>query len=125
MSDLQYTKDHEWLRPESDGSLTVGITDYAQEQLGDVVYVELPEIGAALDVGAQAAVVESVKAVGEIAMPLNATVAAVNERLADEPELVNGDPLGDGWLMRITPAGDGGDAEFLDEAAYQAFVASL
>lgn len=125
MSNLRYTREHEWLRDEDDGSLTIGITDYAQEQLGDVVYVELPDSGAHVDAGDNLAVVESVKAVGEIAAPVAGTVGAVNERLGDEPELVNQSPLADGWLLRITPDADSEPDELMDEAGYQAFVAAL
>lgn len=125
MSDLKFTKDHEWVRIEPNGSARIGITDYAQEQLGDVVYVELPEMNGRFAAGAEVAVVESVKAVGEIYMPLGGTVAAVNERLNDEPELVNSDPTGDGWLFSIALDEPGAVEGLMDEAAYQKFIESL
>jgi glycine cleavage system H protein len=125
MSTLKFTQDHEWLRREDDGSITIGITDYAQEQLGDIVYVELPEADATVAAGSQVVVIESVKAVGEINMPLAARVVAVNDRLADAPELVNSAPLGDGWLIRIEPDDVAGLDAFMEEAAYQDYVATL
>lgn len=125
MTTLRYTREHEWLRSEDDGSVTIGITDYAQEQLGDIVYVELPEKDASFGAGENLVVIESVKAVGEIAAPIAGTVAAVNERLAEEPEVVNGEPLGAGWLLRFEPDGEVDDGAFMDEAAYAAFVETL
>ncbi len=102
MSELKYTEDHEWIRLEEDGAATTGITDYAQQQLGDIVYVELPEVGRELGKNDEVAVVESVKAAGEIKMPLTGTVLSINESLEDEPEIVNADPEGDGWFMTIS-----------------------
>ena len=96
MSELKDTEDHQWIRLEEDNTAVVGITDYAQEQLGDVVYVEMPAIGRELGKDDEAALVESVKAAGEVKMPLTGTVLSVNENLEDEPELVNADPEGDG-----------------------------
>lgn len=125
MTTLRFTTEHEWLRREDDGTITIGISDYAQEQLGDIVYIELPEVAADLDSGANLVVIESVKAVGEINMPIAGSIAAVNERLTDEPEIVNSAPLGDGWLVRITPADADAIEEFMDEAAYEAFIAAL
>jgi len=125
MSMLKFTQDHEWLRREADGSITVGITDYAQEQLGDIVYVELPEADAAVAAGTQVVVIESVKAVGEINMPLAGRIVAVNDRLGDAPELVNSAPLGDGWLMRIEADDAAGLDAFMDEAAYRDYLAGL
>lgn len=125
MSMLKFTQDHEWLRREDDGSITVGITDYAQEQLGDIVYVELPEAGAAVAAGTQVVVIESVKAVGEINMPLAGRIIAVNDRLGDAPEFVNSAPLGDGWLMRVEVDDAAGLDAFMDEAAYRDYVAGL
>jgi len=125
MSERNYTHDHEWLKVETDGDITIGITDYAQEQLGDIVYVELPAVGQAVEPGANLVVIESVKAVGEVKLPLAGVVSAINTRLADEPELVNRAPLGDGWLLELTPATPLDPAACLDEAAYAAFVAGL
>src|SRR5690606_15047444 len=103
MSELRFTEDHEWLRAEADGSVTVGITAFAQNALGDVVYVQLPELQH-YDQGAEASTVESVKAASGVYMPLAGTVVAVNEQLDGNPELVNEDPLGEGWFFRFTPA---------------------
>jgi glycine cleavage system H protein len=124
MTTTKFTTDHEWVLIE-DGSATVGITDYAQEQLGDVVYVELPEVGQAFTAGDNVAVVESVKAVGEINMPLDGTINAVNESLEDEPELVNGDAMGTGWLFKMTPADPARAGELMDDAAYGEYVSGL
>jgi glycine cleavage system H protein len=110
MSELKYTEDHEWLRLEEDGRVTVGITDYAQDSLGDIVYVELPEVGRTVKAGDEVAVIESVKAAGDIKIPLAGTIVEVNGALADQPELVNSDPLGDGWFFRMQPD----DAAVLD-----------
>ena len=122
---LKFTEEHEWLRVEDDGHITVGITDYAQTQLGDVVYVELPQAGQALSPGDEAAVVESVKAAGEIRAPLGGSVTEVNDQLRSAPELVNKDPLGEGWFFRIDPE-QGTDLQgFMDEDAYQEFVKGL
>ncbi|WP_151030180.1 glycine cleavage system protein GcvH, partial [Citrobacter cronae] len=99
MSELRFTEDHEWLRVEADGSVTVGITAYAQNALGDVVYVQLPELQQ-YDKGAEASTVESVKAASGVYMPLSGEVVAVNDGLNDSPELVNEDPLGEGWFFR-------------------------
>jgi len=125
MSETKYTSDHEWLRREGDGSLTIGITDYAQEQLGDVVYVELPEVGASIAAGENLVVIESVKAVGEINMPIAGTVQAVNDTLAEQPELLNSDPLDSGWIVRIEAGDDAGLDGFMDEQSYRDFVAGL
>ena len=101
MSELRYTEDHEWIRFEDDGSAVVGITDYAQEQLGEIVFVELPEVGGAFEQGGEAAVIESVKAASELFAPVSGTVVEVNEALNDAPGLVNEDPTGEGWFLRI------------------------
>ena len=121
-AELRYTKSHEWVRREDDGSVTIGITDYAQEQLGDLVFVELPEVGAALDAGAECCVVESVKAASDVYSPLAGEVVAVNETLADAPESINSDPYGDGWLFRLNPADAAAADALLDAAGYQAAV---
>ncbi len=123
MSDMKFTTEHEWLRVEDDGTVIMGITDYAQEQLGDVVYVELPQVGQTISSGDEAAVVESVKAAGEVKVPISGTVKEINERLADEPELVNSDPLGSGWFFRMDPE-DVTDLDgLMDEDAYREFIA--
>lgn len=110
MSIIKYTEDHEWVRLEEDGSATVGITDHAQEQLGDLVFVELPDIDRELDKGEDAAVIESVKSASELKSPISGTVIVVNELLVDDPTSVNGDPMGDGWFFKLQPA----DAAELD-----------
>lgn len=120
MSERQYTRDHEWLLIENDIAV-IGITDYAQEQLGDVVYVELPNPGDELIVGDQAAVVESVKAAGEINSPLSGVVESVNELLADTPETLNSDPNETGWLFKLRLSNSETE-EFMDEDAYKAFI---
>ena len=102
--DLLYTDEHEWLRREDDGSVTIGITDHAQAALGDLVYVELPEVGLELSAGGDMAVVESVKAASDIYAPVSGEVIAVNDQLEDQPELVNSDPYNDGWFFRLQPA---------------------
>ena len=121
--DLKYTKEHEWLRHEEDGSVTIGITDHAQSALGDLVYVELPEVGQEVDSGGEMAVVESVKAASDVYAPIGGTVTEVNDELADDPEKINADPYGDGWIVRLQPSGDADDA--LNPDAYQAFLDEL
>ena len=120
----RYTKDHEWIRAEG-GNATIGITDYAQTQLGDVVFVELPEVGKALKKGDEAAVVESVKAAGEVYAPVSGTVAAVNSDLSGDPAGVNRAPEGDGWLMKLKLSNPAELDALMDEAAYKAFLATL
>ncbi len=124
MSELRYSSDHEWVRVEDDIAV-VGITDYAQEQLGDVVFVELPEVGASLAKADQAAVVESVKAASELYAPVGGEVTEVNEALADAPEAVNADPLGGGWFFKLRLANAGELDALMDEDAYKAFVEGL
>ena len=114
--DLRYTAEHEWLKAEGDVHL-VGITDFAQASLGDIVFVQLPEVGREVAKGESLGEIESTKSVSEIYAPVSGTVTAVNERLDSEPELVNTEPYGDGWLVRIQ-AGDAGDG-LLDAAAYK------
>jgi len=124
MSAVKYTKDHEWIRLEGDVAV-VGITDYAQTQLGDVVYVELPEIGRRVEKGKEAAVVESVKAASEVFAPVSGEVVAVNAELASEPGRVNSDPLGEGWFMKLRVANAQELGDLMDEAAYGRFVEGL
>lgn len=121
--DLKYTKDHEWLRQEEDGSVTIGITDHAQAALGDMVYVELPEVGQDLETGGEMAVVESVKAASDVYAPVSGSVVAVNEGLADDPEKINSDPYGDGWIVRMKPSGD--DDETMTPDEYQSLLDEL
>lgn len=121
MSELRFTEDHEWLRAEADGSVTVGITAFAQNALGDVVYVQLPELQT-YKAGDEASTVESVKAASGVYMPLTGEVVAVNELLQDSPELVNEDPLGQGWFFRFIPADAGALAQLLDQDAYDRLI---
>jgi glycine cleavage system H protein len=121
--DLKYTKEHEWLRQEEDGSVTIGITDHAQTALGDLVYVELPEVDQDVESGGEMAVVESVKAASDVYAPIGGTVMAVNDGLADDPEKINADPYGDGWIVRLQPSGDAGETMGPDD--YQAFLDEL
>ncbi len=121
--DLRYTPSHEWARLDDDGNVVVGITDHAQEQLGDLVFVETPEIDSEVEAAAPVAVLESVKAASDIHAPVGGTILDANPELADEPELVNTDPYGRGWLFKISPQ-DGTELEqLLDSEAYQSFLA--
>lgn len=124
MSAVRFTREHEWIRVE-DGIGTVGITDYAQRQLGDVVYVELPEVGREVKKGEAAAVVESVKAASEVYAPVSGKVVEVNGELPDKPELVNQDPEGAGWFFRIEIADPSELDSLMDREAYDAYVATL
>ena len=120
--DLRYSTDHEWLRDE-EGRLRIGITDYAREALGDVVFLSLPEVGATLDAGAVAGEVESTKAVSEIYVPVAGKVAEINQVLADAPEAINEDPYGAGWLFIIEPTDPSAASQLLDAAAYRGLIA--
>jgi glycine cleavage system H protein len=122
--ELRYTKSHEWVRSENDGTLTVGITDHAQELMGDMVYVELPEVGKKLAGEKECAVVESVKAAADVYAPVCGVVVAVNETLPDAPETVNKDPYGDGWMFRVKPDNAEDINDLLNAKAYAALVAS-
>jgi glycine cleavage system H protein len=119
-ADLKYTAEHEWVRS-SETATRIGITAYAQDQLGDIVFVDLPEVGATLAKGTVMVEVESTKSVGEVYAPFAGTVTAVNEAVLDRPELVNQDPYGEGWLVEMTADGSD-DTEFLDADAYRALV---
>ena len=122
-TDLRYTTDHEWVRIEGDQA-TIGITAYAAEQLGDIVFVELPEIGRSLEAAAAFGVVESVKAVSDLFAPLGGVVAETNSELATNPELVNSDPYGEGWMIRLDMADPRQLDGLLDAAAYDALIAA-
>lgn len=124
MSDIRYTKDHEYIRIEGDTG-TVGITSYAQEQLGDVVFVELPQVGKKVDQGSEAAVVESVKAASEIYAPVAGEIVAVNDVLEGAPGTVNEDPAGNGWFMKIKIADASQLDGLLSEADYKAYLAEI
>lgn len=125
MSKTVYTQEHEWLRIEDNGLVTVGITDYAQDHLGDLVFVQLPESGKEIAKGDEAAVIESVKAAGEIMMPASGVVTEVNAALADEPGKVNEDPMGEGWFFKFKVNQTSDLDGFMDEAGYKAYVDSL
>lgn len=121
MSELRFTEDHEWLRTEADGSVTVGITAFAQNALGDVVYVQLPELQTYAK-GTEASTVESVKAASGVYMPLDGEVLEVNPALESNPERVNEDPLGDGWFFRFNPANAAEVGQLLDQDAYDRLI---
>jgi len=124
MTDLKFTADHEWAHLDGD-VVTIGITDYAQDQLGELVYVELPETGIDVSAGQEVVVIESVKAAGDIKSPVTGTVIEVNQALSDEPEKVNEDPTGEGWFYRVR-VGSAADLDALmDESAYQDLINSL
>jgi len=120
---LKYTKSHEWIRREDDGTVTIGVTEHAQDMLGDMVFVELPEADSSIDVGEDCAVVESVKAASDVYAPLAGEVVAVNESLEDSPDLVNKDPYGEGWLFRMRPSDESAVDALLDPEAYKQVVA--
>jgi glycine cleavage system H protein len=122
MSATRFTRDHEWVRQEGEVAV-IGITDYAQSQLGDVVYVELPEIGRQVGQGKEAAIVESAKAASEVYAPVSGEVVAVNDAIVGDPALVNQDAMGEGWFIKIRLADPGELDALMDEGAYQAFVA--
>ena len=122
MTAMRFTKDHEWVRQEGDIAV-IGITDYAQQQLGDVVYVELPEIGRRVEQGKEAAVVESAKAASEVYAPVSGEVVAINEDLLGDPAKVNADAMGEGWFLKVRLSDPKELDGLMDEAAYQALVA--
>jgi glycine cleavage system H protein len=117
--ELRYTSDHEWVRREEDGRIRIGITDYAQDALGDVVFVQLPEVGASYEANATFSEVESTKSVSDVYAPLAGTVVEVNVDLADSPQRLNEDPYGEGWICLIEPADPGAHDDLLDAAAYR------
>jgi glycine cleavage system H protein len=124
MSKIRYTQEHEWLL-EDDGQVTVGITDFAQAQLGDLVYIQLPEIAKAIAKGQEAAIIESVKAASEIKMPVTGVIIEVNTILNDEPGKVNEDPMGAGWFFKLKMNDPGELDGFMDESAYAAFIKDM
>ena len=123
--DLLFTKDHEWLRREADASVTIGITEHAATALGDLVYVELPEVGQDVDAGGEMAVVESVKAASDVYAPVAGSVAAVNEDLSDDPEKINADPYGDGWIVRMELTDGLDESELMSPDDYQQLLDEL
>ncbi|MCO6414728.1 glycine cleavage system protein GcvH [Siccirubricoccus sp. KC 17139] len=124
MSDMRFTKDHEWVRADGDAA-TVGITDHAQNALGDVVFVDLPEVGREVAAGEAIAVVESVKAASDVYAPIAGRIVEVNAALSEDPGLINREPTGEGWFFKIEPKDPAEIAALLDDAAYAAFVESL
>jgi glycine cleavage system H protein len=124
LADLRYAKSHEWARTLSDGRIEVGITDHAQHALGDLVFVDVPQVGTALEVGGACAVVESVKAASDVYSPVAGTVVEVNDALSGSPELINEDCYGKGWLYRVQPASNSGIEALLDANAYSAVLAA-
>lgn len=123
-ADLKYIETHQWVRVSDDGTATVGITDFAQEQLGDVVYIGVPDLGVTVNGGEEAGVAESVKSASDVFSPVTGEVVAVNEALEDEPEKVNEDPYGDGWLFKVKLADSGELDGLMDATAYSEHVAA-
>ena len=123
-SDLKYTQSHEWIEDEGDGTVRVGITDHAQTLLGDMVYIELPEVGRSVEPGEECAVVESVKAASDVYSPVAGEIVEVNDLLGEAPDLVNKDAYGDGWLFRVQLADDADLGELLDAAGYAEAIAA-
>jgi glycine cleavage system H protein len=121
-ADLKYARSHEWLRESADGTVEIGISDHAQQALGDLVFVEVPAVGRSLQQGEAFAVVESVKAASDVYAPVAGIVVAINEALAKTPELINQEPYGNGWIMRLKPSAPPAAAGLLDAAAYTALA---
>lgn len=124
MNSIRYTADHEWIRLDDDGTATVGITRYAEQQLGDIVFVQLPEVGTHFGAADEAVVIESVKAAADVKMPVAGEIVAVNGALADAPETVNEDPLEAGWFIKIRPDNPDDVAALLDQGAYDELTGS-
>ncbi|NCN43419.1 MAG: glycine cleavage system protein H [Piscirickettsiaceae bacterium CG_4_9_14_3_um_filter_43_564] len=120
MSEIKYTQDHEWIEVHGDGTATIGITDFAQEQLGDLVYIEIPEVGTEIFKGEDVSVIESVKAASDLVAPVSGTIIDVNSLLEDEPEKVNDDAMGAGWFIKVEMSDVSELDDLMDEAAYQA-----
>ena len=123
-TDLKYTKSHEWVRAQKDGTVTIGITDHAQDLLGDMVFVEVPDVGRTLKAGEACAVVESVKAASDVYSPISGAVAEANEALSGSPELVNNEPYAAGWIMVLKPSDTAELDGLMDATAYQTFLDS-
>lgn len=121
-SDLLYTKEHEWIKLESDGSCLVGITNHAQDSLGDVTFVEMPNLGQSFEKGSVFGVVESVKAASDLYMPISGEITGINEDLNDSPEIVNTDPYAGGWIIRVAPSHDINSENLLDASAYKSEI---
>tara|TARA_R110002095_G_scaffold17889_3_gene20914 strand:+ start:579 stop:959 length:381 start_codon:yes stop_codon:yes gene_type:complete len=124
MSDAKYNEEHLWAKLDDQDMVVVGISEHAQEQLGDIVYVELPQLGREVTIGEEIAIIESVKTTSEISSPVSGEIREVNEALGDSPEIINESPLDDGWLMRIEPSDLSELDELMDEDAYREFVES-
>lgn len=122
MTEKKYSADHEWVSLDADGHAVIGISDFAQKELGDIVFVELPELDRVVDQHEEAAVVESVKAASDVKMPISGTVIAINEQLEAEPELINTSPEEDGWFVKLTPSDTDELTGLMDAEAYAAFV---
>lgn len=122
MNEIKFTEEHEWIVVETEDTGVVGITNYAQEQLGDIVFIELPEVGTEINKGDDVAVIESVKAASELKAPLSGEVFEINQELSNTPETVNNDPMGTGWFMKIKIADPSELDNLMDEEAYQAFI---
>lgn len=118
-ADLKYVASHEWLRQEEDGTITIGITEHAQDLLGDIVYIELPEQGATVEADQEIAVVESVKAASDVYAPIAGEIVAINEALVDAPDTINSDPYGEGWFFKIKPANPADYNDLMDADEYQ------
>ncbi len=123
--DLLYTNDHEWLRREDDGTVTIGITEHAATSLGDLVYVELPEVGQEVESAGEMAVVESVKAASDVYAPIAGSIVAVNNDLSDDPEKINSEPYGEGWIVRMSTSEEIDEGEMMSPDAYQQLLDSL
>ncbi len=125
MAETRYTSDREWVRLEDDGTLTIGITDHAQEALGDIVFVELPEVDREVAEGESCATVESTKAASDVFAPLAGRIAEINEAIVEDPGLINRDPQGEGWFWRMEPGDEDNFETLMDEEAYQALLETL
>ncbi len=125
MAETRYTTDHEWVRLEDDGTLTIGITDHAQEALGDIVFIDLPEIDREVVEGESVATVESTKAASDVYAPATGRIAEINEAIVEDPGLINRDPQGEGWFWRMEPGDEDNFESLMDEEAYQAFLETL
>ncbi len=123
-SELKYTRDHEWVRVDDDNTVTIGITDHAQQELGDLVFVEVPEVGTTFAAGDAAAVVESVKAASDVYSPLSGEVVEANDELADAPETINNDAFGDGWIYRLQIEDKAGLEDLMSAEEYEEFINS-
>ncbi len=122
VEDLKYTKKHEWLRKENDSQATIGLSDYAQDKLGEIVFVELPEVGATVEAGKGAAVIESVKAVADLYAPVDGEVVEVNEDLLDQPELINKEPYEGGWIFKVKVSDEAQVSNLMDKSVYEGFI---